>query len=283
MTTPITSGTSDPAGADVSANASPIYTLFDAETVSELTHDSILRLAVGVVGAVRVRDFATPELCEAVMSALDAHPPLGTYDEALIYPPIAKLGPAAYDFYGTHGLGEQYWNDATRAVEVRRTLLHGGDPMEHALNRMRVAWNGEVEYATSRGRPMFAGMIREIGQGAKLHFDEVTRECPGLLDATPASFLTLNWYLSVPESGGELSVYRHRWRPADEMHRDHYGYLPAAVDDEPVAKLAPKLGDAVIFDSRNLHSIAPISGQGRRVTLSFFLGITGHGSLQLWS
>ncbi len=271
------------ARSDVSANASPIYTLFDVETTDALTREHILRLGAGVLGAVRVRGFAAPHDCRAIMRELDRHPPLGTYDEQLIYPPIAKLGPAAYDCYVADGLGEEYWTRAAEAVQVRRTLLHGGDPMDHALARIRTAWGGPVEYASSGGQPMFAGMIREIANGAKLHFDEVTRESPGLLDVTPASFLTLNWYLATPEHGGELSVYRHRWRPMDERHRDSYGYLPAAVADEPVAMVHPCVGDAVLFDSRHLHAIAPPSGSGRRVSLSFFLGITGHGELQLWS
>jgi hypothetical protein len=94
-------------------------------------------------------------------------------------------------------------------------------------------------------------MIREISNGAKLHFDEITREFPGVLDETPASFLTLNWYLSMPETGGETSVFRHRWRPADERHRDGYGYgyAETVVADEPVATVRPDTGDAVIFDT----------------------------------
>lgn len=268
---------------DVSANASPIYTLFDVEPTDALTREHVLRLAAGVAGAVHVRGFSTPEVCSTVMRALAERPPLGTYDQRLIYPPIAKLGPAAYDFYAAHGLGEEYWIRAQEAVRARATLLDGTDPMDYALDRIRSAWGGEVTYAASHGRPMFAGMIREIANGAKLHFDEVTRESPGLLDATPASFLTLNWYLDMPEQGGEVSVYRHRWRPTDERHRDNYGYLPAAVVDEPVATVQPAPGDAVLFDSRNLHSIAPIAGAGRRVSLSFFLGITGLGPLHVWS
>jgi hypothetical protein len=273
----------DGADNNVSANASPIYTLFDVESTDALSREHILRLYAGVLGAVRVRGFSSTETCAEIMRALADSPPLGTYDEQLIYPPIAKLGPAVYDFYVGRGLGEEYWVRAAEAVEIRRTLLHGSDPMDVALARLRDAWGGEVDYAPSHGRPMFAGMIREIGNGAKLHFDEVTRESPGLLDATPASFLTLNWYLSMPEQGGEVSVYRHRWRPADERFRDSYGYRLDAVADEPVAVVRPEAGDAVLFDSRNLHAIAPIGGAGRRVSLSFFLGATGLGPLHLWS
>jgi hypothetical protein len=216
------------------------------------------------------------------MAALDTCE-LGAYDEQLISPRIAKLGPAAYDSYASRQLDQQYWDCAAQATKTRSTLLRGGDPMDYAMDRLRVAWGGGVRYAQSGGRSMFAGMIREISNGAKLHFDEITRELPGILDETPASFLTLNWYLSMPEQGGETSVFRRRWHPADETDRDGYGYSETVVADEPVATVHPKVGDAVIFDTRNLHLVRPSIGSGRRISVSFFLGISGSGHLILWS
>jgi 2OG-Fe(II) oxygenase superfamily len=277
----MTSVTSQPEQ-DISANNSPIYTLFDVETTDVLTRDHLLRLAVGVVGAVLIKNFSSRRDCDDIMAALETCE-LGAYDEQLISPRIAKLGPAAYDFYSSHQLDERYWQHAAQARQTRSTLLRGTDPMDLALSRLREAWGDDIEPALTGGRPMFAGMIREINQGAKIHFDEITREFPGTLDETPASFLTINWYLAMPEGGGETSVFRHRWRPADEQYRDGYGYVDAAVAGEPMASLTPEVGDAAIFDTRNLHLVRPISGAGRRVSLSFFLGITGRGPLEIWS
>ncbi|WP_316524212.1 putative 2OG-Fe(II) oxygenase [Kitasatospora brasiliensis] len=267
---------------DVSTNASPIFTLFDTETVDELTRDHILRLAVGVLGAVRVRGFGSPEECAEIMEGLD-HREFGAYDENLIFPPIAKIGPAAYDFYGAHTLTDDYWDVAADARRLRGKLYRGTDPMDLAVERIGRAWGDGVEPARSKGRELFSGMIREIHNGAKLHFDEIVREFPGVLDETPASFLTLNWYLSMPEQGGETRVYRRRWKPTDEPYRDGYGYDEQVVAEEPVAVVRPEAGDVVIFDSRNLHAVNGISGEGRRVSLSFFLGVTGRGPLQVWS
>ncbi|MFF4935004.1 putative 2OG-Fe(II) oxygenase [Streptomyces griseofuscus] len=267
---------------NVSANGSPIYTLFDVDVTTAPEREHLVRLAAGVSGAVHIKGFGSAQDCHDIMDAL-ATCSLGAYDERLIYPRIAKLGPAAYDFYVAHGLDEEYWKRAEEAVRIRSSLLRGQDPMNVAVERIRTAWGDGVEYARSGGRPMFAGMIREVSNGAKLHFDEITRESPGLLDETPASFVTLNWYLDMPTSGGEVSVYRHRWRPADERYRDRYGYAPEAVAGEPFVTVRPEAGDAVLFDSRNLHSIKQIAGEGRRVTLSFFLGITGRGPLHMWS
>jgi len=267
---------------NVSANDSPIYTLFGAEVTSVLTADTILRLAVGVVGAVLVKRFLPLHYARDIMRALEDIR-LDSYDERLISPPILKLGPTAYDFYEKHALEAAYWDHAQRAVRARQRLLRGSDPMNLAIARLRNAWEGPVELARSGGRPMFAGIIREIRDGAKLHFDEITRESPGLLDETPASFLTLNWYFSVPETGGGTSVFKHPWHPRDEQHRDGYGYAESVVENDPVATVRPETGDALLFDTRNLHVVRPVTGPGRRVSLSFFLGVTRGGSLQLWS
>jgi hypothetical protein len=267
---------------DVSANDSPIYTLFSAEVTDVLTADTILRLAVGVVGAVLVKRFLPLNYVRDIIRALEDIR-LDSYDERLISPAILKLGPAAYDFYGKHALEAAYWDHAERAARIRQSLLPGSDPMDLAIARLRNAWEGPVELARSGGRPMFAGMIREIHDGAKLHFDEITRESPGLLDETPASYLTLNWYFSVPADGGGTSVFKHPWHPRDEQHRDGYGYAESVVENDPVATVRPETGDALLFDTRNLHLVRPVNGPGRRVSLSFFLGVTRGGSLQLWS
>lgn len=267
---------------DMSTNASPIFTLFETEVVDEITADHLLRLASGVLGAVRVRGFGTAEQCAQIMSTLDDHP-MGGYDEAVVYPPVAKLGPAAYDFYGAHELNADYWQQAAGAAKIRSTLLGGTDPLDHATSRLRKAWNGPTVPATSGGRPLFAGMIRETTTGMKMHFDEIERELPGALDPRPVCQLAFNWYVSMPEGGGDTVVYRRRWMPSDEAHRDGYGWAESMVDGVPFATARPETGDVIIFDPRNYHVVRPNSGDGRRVSLSFFLGVTGRGELVYWS
>jgi hypothetical protein len=89
-------------------------------------------------------------------------------------------------------------------------------------------------------------------------------------------------FVSVPEYGGETYVWRHRWQPEDERHRLRFGYKNAAVASRSRIAVTPQLGDAVFFDSRNYHQVRPSTG-GRRVSLSFFLGMTTRGHLLIWS
>lgn len=267
---------------DLSSNSSPIFTMFDAEVIDKLTVDHLLRLATGVLGMVRVRGFAAPAMCARIMGAL-ANAPMGSYDETVIYPPVAKLGPAAYDSYGANELDGNYWQLAGDAAKIRGTLLDGGDPLAYAIGALRDAWGGPMEPARSNGRPLFAGMVRETAIGLKMHFDDIEHELPDALELRPVSQLALNWYISMPDGGGDTVVYRRRWTPSDEAHRDGYGWDESVVDGIPSASARPEVGDVIIFDPRNYHLVRPNVGDGRRVSFSFFLGVTGRGELIYWS
>ncbi|MBB6547285.1 hypothetical protein [Nonomuraea rubra] len=263
---------------DDSVAATSVYTLFDAEVVEELTHDHLVRLAAGVVGALQIKNFFTTAECTAIVDGVNAAE-MGSY---AFTPPIAKLGPAAYDFYKTGELGDAYFDNAERDAKARATLLDGEDPLGTAMDRLSAAWGNRVQRATSGGRPMYAGMIREINNSALMHFDEIARECPTGLDQIPVAQLAFNCHLSKPDGGGEAVVFRRGWKPSDEAHRDGYGYATYLTESEPSVSVNPDVGDAIMFDPRNYHLVTPCTG-GRRITLSFFVGLTGAGPLVVWS
>ena len=260
--------------------ATPVHTLFDVRVSDALTYRDLVDVASGATACLRVREFFSVEYCEEVLDRL-ATCELGSYDETVVVPRIAKLGPAAYDYYFEDGLSEDYWDHAAQSHETRRGLVRD-DPLDLATRAIRTVWPGGVTAATVDGRPIFAGMLREINSGARIHFDEVVREFPGVLDEPPIVQLAFNCHLAMPESGGEATVFRKRWCPDDELHRDGYGYAYSLVANEPAQSVRPSVGDAVIFDPRNYHRVEP-SSQGRRITLSFFLGITAVGRMIMWS
>lgn len=262
--------------------ATPVHTLFDVEVAERLDGRGLSRLAAGVMGALHIRSFFTEQECRAIVTTL-AEDRMGQYDAAVVGRRIKKLGPAVFDFYSDGSVADAYWEQAKEAEQQRARLLAGKDPLQVAMDRIGSAWQCGASPATAGGRLLFAGMIREMIEGAGLHFDEVERELPDSLDETPLCQLAFNCYLSVPESGGEVTVFRRRWRPADEGHRDGYWYQPHLVSDEPRVTVAPACGDAVFFDPRNYHMVRANEGGGRRVTLSFFIGVSRNGHLLLWS
>jgi ectoine hydroxylase-related dioxygenase (phytanoyl-CoA dioxygenase family) len=77
-------------------------------------------------------------------------------------------------------------------------------------------------------------------------------------------------------------VWRHRWEPADERHRQAYGYRPQAVEHCQRVSLTPQLGDGLLFNPANFHAVEP-NRAGRRIAFAFFLGLTTTGQLIAWS
>jgi L-gamma-glutamyl-L-propargylglycine hydroxylase len=260
----------------------PTDTLFRYLVADRLAEDHLVKLGAGIIGAVRIPNFFTTELCESIMTAF-ADCPLGSYDEELIGIRLPKLGPAAFDYYQDGAFSAGYWTTAEQSAALRAGL-GDQDPLELAVSRLAEAWPRPVRRLTAGGRPLFAGMIREINEGAGIHYDELAREFPDAADETPIAQIAFNCHLSTRESGGELNVFRRRWQPADEIsHGDGYFYPGSLLDREQFVSVRASTGDAVLFDSRNYHRILPGEGAGRRVTLSFFVGLSSTGALVLWS
>ena len=80
------------------------------------------------------------------------------------------------------------------------------EPLVLAMEKISVCWGSDVRKASIGGRPLFAGMIREINEGARIHFDEIEREFPDGLDDTPVVQLAFNCHLEMPGKGGEATV-----------------------------------------------------------------------------
>lgn len=255
--------------------------LFSAEVESPLRRRTLLRLAAGTLGAIRIPDMLPAETCRRLAAQMD-RAEFSTYDERRIWPPIPKFGPAVYDYYLDDELRPEYWQDARKAQEQWADLVGAEDPMDTLVAQISAAWGGPVTRATVGGRGLFAGMVRDLKGDLRMHFDEVVREFPDVFDATPVAQLGFNCYISLPEQGGELNVMRRRWRPADDASRIGFGWSQSIAAGEPALSLTPELGEGIFFDTRNYHFITPNTG-GRRLTLAFFVGVTADNRLIIWA
>lgn len=265
-----------------SGTPTPVHTLFEPICNEQLEKGDLIRVATGTASVLRVRNFFGYDLCSAISTNLK-NAELGAYDEKVVTPRIAKLGPAVYDYYLDAKLGEAYWQHRDQSNDQRARLLETGDPLDIAVRVLSKAWGAPIEKATIGGEKLFAGMIREINSSARIHFDEIERELPGSLDCSPLVQLAFNCFIDMPREGGEVTVFRRKWLPNDENHRDGYGYSERLVENEPAISIRPEIGDAIFFDPRNYHRVESNRSEGRRITLSFFIGINAKGSLMIWS
>jgi len=257
--------------------------LFTAEDTDRFTDRHIAALAAGTSAAVRIPAMLTPDACTAALTALDRLP-VGEYDPQRVPTRILRFGPALNDHRMPDGTlaAARYWHAADTARRSWAAAALRPDPVAVALGALGTAWGAAVLPATIDGRPVFGGTVREIRDGALVHCDEVVREYPRpVFDQPVIAQLAFNLWVAAPESGGETTIWRRRWQPSDEAHRDAYGYHPSVVGDAQSVTLRPGLGDALLFNPANMHAVAPSAG--RRVAFAFFLGLTTTGQLIAWS
>ncbi|MCP9944206.1 2OG-Fe(II) oxygenase family protein [Streptomyces somaliensis] len=260
----------------------PLFTAVDAPA---FTARHLARLAAGILAAVRVPGFLGPVGCRAVTEALDRLP-TAPYDPGRVPTPVLRFGPALNDYRLPGGAldADRYRRDADAARAAWDRAAIRPDPVARALDRIGAAWGTPVVPAAVDGLPAFGGTLREINAGLLTHYDDINREFPdGLFDQDVVAQLAFNLYVSVAPGGGATTVWRHRWEPADEGHREAYGYRPGAVAGCQRVDLPPHPGDALLFDPAHFHAVEPNRGAGRRIAFAFFLGLTTRGRLVVWS
>jgi hypothetical protein len=248
------------------------------------TDRHIANLAAGTRAVVRVPGFLDSATCTAALHAA-GRLPTGDYDPSRVPTPIVRFGPALNDYRLPGGTldAARYWVAAEAARVAWSRAGMRPDPIAVSLARLGTAWGAAVSPATIDGRPAFGGTLREINAGALVHFDDINREYSGgVFDQDVVAQLAFNAWVSVPGGGGETTVWRHRWEPADEEFRDAYGYLPRTVEEHQRVTLRPELGDGLLFNPANFHAVRPNPGQ-RRIAFAYFLGLTTTGQLIAWS
>jgi hypothetical protein len=224
----------------------------------------------------------TESQCEKFMYSFDSAM-MDRYDPRRYELAIARFGPVLNEFSSGKGLVADYWRHSARAESYWSTVTGAADIRSACRRYICDVWGTGVEPAAIEHRDLFWGIVREANVGTLIHWDEVVREYPSTpLQQVPVAQLACNVFVSVSEHGGETSVWRHRWQPQDEQHRFRFGYHQASVASCSRISVKPAPGDAVFFDSRNFHRAEAGSG-GRRVSLSFFLGVTTSGRLLIWS
>ncbi len=244
-------------------------------------HD-LEELAAGVYGALRVPAVLTESQCENFMCAFDSVN-MDRYDPGRYELKIGRFGPVLNEFTTEAGLPADYRRYSACAESYWNTVAGTADIRSACRSYLADAWGTGVEAGAIGRQSLFWGIVREANEGTLIHWDEVVRENPSTpLQEVPVAQLACNLFVSVPDDGGQTSVWRHRWQPGDERHRFRFGYHHAAVASDSHLAVKPGRGDMVFFDSRNFHRAEASSG-GRRVSLSFFVGVTTTGRLLIWS
>jgi len=172
---------------------------------------------------------------------------------------------------------DEYFVEAKNADA--RTAAAGFYLPAHVREKLRRAF-GMREFETARepdGRCYASSNVRICANNidTPLHNDNIKR------DGAPYPIILagLKHQLSCVvcvqgcEEGGELSIYRKPWEPADEIHKvpSGLGYDLAVVEGRPVYEFRPKTSDVYLLNPTNYHAVKKVTGADR-ITLGFFFG-----------
>lgn len=236
-----------------------------------------------------IPDALPAEYCRGAVRGA-ARIPFETYartENSNDYAPILKFGPTVFDYHGREDKSGYFAQaaDATARGAGAFADARVANPLTIALEALRAAWPGPVRIAREPdGRPYFAGVMRDIPHGVIPHVDDATTETPEMAIGDITAQASMLFYVAMSSSGGALRVYEKT--PTQQDHEENavgYGFTAASVRNVAFRGVTPAAGSMVLLPTRQIHSVDPVTGEGRRITWSVFIGLHSDGSLILWS
>ena len=248
-------------------------------SVTGFTHDALQALMRHELGAVRLPAFATPDECAALAEAAERH---GFENYKDTVPPIGRIGVARFD-YLPHEKA-RYRADAAAARTVLSRIIESSfDPFQRFAAALQASTPSPVRLAREEATgDYFLGVFRNMQGGAPPHIDYAPWEARGWAIADVTAQLTWNLYLTIPDEGGGTRIYDRAWQPEDERHKlpGSYAYASEVVDRAPACDLQPRLGEVIVFNTRNYHEV--FASTSMRMTCGSFFGPASDGELWLW-
>ena len=238
------------------------------------------------IAAVRIPNYFSSEICDALSARLIKSPHFGKYVNA---PKIGRVGQAFFESQASNRSKASYEENAVKWIREMRT---GCSPFLSPIDRLRLeldeVWDAGCHLGMMSDHKMFAGLAREFGEDseAEPHTDVLAWDAPKEADAQRLSGqIAWNTYLKIPESGGELTLWDF-W-PTKEEYKElqtpgSYGLKEDKLP-EPIATIMPEKGEMIMFHPQRVHAVRKITS-GSRVSWSSFIGhVSDDKPLFIWS
>lgn len=227
-----------------------------------------------------------PEECDAVHRGAVDHRGRSAYEGA---PDIGHIGMSLFETSFGEEQREAYFANALRHIEESRAMWGTGRfPLDLIRALLDEASPHGARLLRIDGRVCSAGLVRCQEDGADIlaHLDHVGWDVPNSIEAQQIEAqITAVLLLSQGASGGETLIRPVRLGKPQYDAKRLSGRATYAIDDAelpgPLVTLRPQVGDLMLFDARHVHRVNP--AQGRRYSLSFFIGVCRDGHLVIFS
>lgn len=245
-----------------------------------LTERNLNLLFEGAIPAILLKQFVSAKTCSIIVENL-RRLGMGTYSH--VSHAVGRMGLAQMEYH-LKGSKAGYFEKVPDArAKYQQAIANALDPVRELVNVLDHVTEHEVKTACETGfGEMFAGTFRNVMTVGHKHFDYAPFEAQGWDISKIESQLSWNLYLNQPQ-GGDLVAYNRPYHPADEQLRveGQYYYDNSIVSGAEAFRYTPRIGDVVIFNSRNIHEVEPVLGD--RFSLSSFIGREKNKNLVFWS
>lgn len=246
-----------------------------------LSRASLEALCRAEIPAVRC-PLLSAEECEAVVKALPVDA-FRSYADKPAFQTFERFGIAQAGYGALHR--DQYFQAAIGARSARDEVVakSGVDPLARAMERLRSDAGAEISIAREPdGREYFAGIVRRLNDGIRLHADTCRRTDSRWVIHQAVAQLSLNVFLTSFE-GGACLTYERLHEEADDatVPRGSYIYDRRLVAEARAARLEPQRGELLMINSRCYHEVEP--ARSDRITYAAFVGLLPDGRFLVWA
>lgn len=247
---------------------------------TELSSATITELLSGQIPYIRIRNFASPEECEALVQSAVKE---GFSSYRGVEPTINRIGNTVFEYNSISK--HEYFKKNISSNKIQQKIFSTSfNPLERFIMLMRERTGKKVSVAKNdAGAPYYSGLVRRIENGTLLHVDFAPGEQPDWDIASIQEQLVWNLYLRVSHpSSGRTHVYNRQWQPSDDTLKEGiYGFNRRVIQNAEKATFEPSVGDVIIFNTRNFHYVDP--AEGERVAFTSGIGRTQSDEMVLWS
>jgi len=264
------------------------------DSEADLTAETLQALFDNEIAAIRIRGFASVAECKAVTDAIREVGMQHVYKfksadgEQLSDITTGYIGLTHYNY--RHKPASTYLAEVPEAIAYRdRVFARSFDAVDRMISHLQAVNDQPVRVAASADgkAPLYAGIIRDASTGGALHADYAPFTVRDLEVRKINAQISWNAWFEHPSVGGETTVHRAPWSPAidgDEIP-EQYPLDRSLVSGAAAYTYRPTPGDAILFNTRNPHEIAPAAAgeTHSRLQVGSFIGRLDSGELVLWS
>ena len=245
--------------------------------IVNLDANTLMSLVNNQVAGVKIADFASSEEIEGFTRALT-----GQSCRTQSVKQVTRLGISQYE-QGVCNSKQAYFDRAKEVSESFNEIFEQSfSPRARFIECLRkIGIDAAVMHEPGYG-DYFAGNGKLRNGLSPIHVDFAPQDSADWLIGSSKAQLAWNFYLQVPNEGGELLLWDKFWQPADDVYQveGSYFYDEKVVEGCPLLKVKVSPGEVVIINARNFHAVAESKD---RLAFGSFISVFDDDTYRLWS